>query len=71
MNVGDLIKDLQKYDNELPVSVHIESNLPFYYEVVGSQLESTMNVNQIFDEKKKDKDDDEDCVNLMIKINPR
>ncbi len=68
MDNGDLIKVLQKFGKDLPVGVHIESNLPFTYEIVDAQLESAMNVNRIFSDGKEEK---EDRINLIVKIQPR
>lgn len=71
MNVEEIIKELQKIPNKkLPASVYIQSNLPFTYEVIGVQLESQLNVNNIFDDSENG-NDKKDRVYFLVQIRPR
>ena len=68
MTVGQLIKDLQKYDKGLPVSALLQSDLPFTYEVTGAELQSAMDASRAFTGKEGEKPD---RLYLLIKILPR
>jgi len=65
VTVGELIKELQKYDKGLPVAVAMANDLPFRYDVTGAELSGALTL-RVCDEEPPETEE----VNLRVTITP-